>query len=111
MKVLLVDNDIQPQTLLARSFEGNKIITVPWNNLKEIRLLDFDCVVLSGSSNFPIVGNENEMSEELDLIRSSPIPILGVCYGFELIVIAFGGTLKIMPKKEQGVLEMIIVKS
>lgn len=109
MKVLIVDNDTKYPTLLAKSFDGHDVSVVPWNGLHAIEPEQFDCAILSGSSNFPVVGHEDDLSSELELIRKSDLPILGICYGFELIVVAFGGTLKKMPERERGVLELEVV--
>ncbi|MEK7063402.1 MAG: gamma-glutamyl-gamma-aminobutyrate hydrolase family protein, partial [Patescibacteria group bacterium] len=53
-----------------------------------------DLIVLSGSSGFPVaLDNSNALAAEIELIRSSTVPLIGICYGCELIAHAFGGTL------------------
>jgi len=111
MKVLIVNNSEQYPELLAECFKDAEIKIISYSDLIDIDDSLFDCAVLSGSSNFPIVGNENEMLPELQFIRSTAKPVLGICYGFELIVVAFGGTLKMMDHKAQGVLEMRMTAS
>ena len=106
MRALIVNNGTKDPTALTEAFPNAEVIS--WNKLKEVNLANFDLAVLSGSSNFPVMGNESELAKELELIRLSPIPVLGICYGFELIVVAFGGTLKMLPHKENGVLELTV---
>ena len=109
MKVLLVQNDVHSPKLLEKFFSAEEVTVIPWDGFKSIDTSLFDFAVLSGSSRAPVVGNENELRDELNFIRQSTIPILGICYGFELIVTAFGGTLKRMAEKEQGVLTVEIL--
>src|SRR3989344_719363 len=109
MHILLVDNTNTYPSLLAKSFSANEVTVVPWHEIGNVEVSNFDCAVLSGSSNFPVTGNEDEMSDELALIQTATFPILGICYGFELVVVAFGCRLKMMPKKEQGVSEMTVL--
>ncbi len=112
MRVLIVDNGTLAPALLERVFSNHEITTRAWNELDGVSLdkSNYDFAVLSGSSNFPVVSNEAYLEPEMNLIRAATIPILGICYGFELIVTAFGGTLKMLPKKEQGVAHMLALK-
>ena len=112
MKILLVRNSVSGQSLLEKAFSrGNDVTTIPWDGFKDIDTSTFDLAVLSGSSNFPVVGNENQLVQELDFIRSTDMPVLGICYGSELITTAFGGTLKILPHKERGVIHVSIERT
>lgn len=109
MKVLIVNNSSGYPTLIAESFKGAEVTVKAYDELATIHALDFDCAVLSGSSSAPVSGNEEgPLSQELEFIRHAGIPILGICFGFELIVVAFGGKLKRMSEKAQGVTEMTI---
>lgn len=106
MNVLLVQNDIDSPHLLARAFSPAHVQIVPRKELNTIHEGDFDFAVLSGSSDFPIVGNEVRLQSEIEFIKSSTLPMLGICFGFELIVAAFGGILERGENKEQGVLHI-----
>jgi GMP synthase (glutamine-hydrolysing) len=82
---------------------------VAWSDLDSVELSKYKLIVLSGSSGFPVSGHEAELAKEIDVIRFSSVPIVGICYGFELIVVAFGGKLKMLPEKESGIREVGIL--
>jgi len=50
------------------------------------------------------MGNEELFSSELALVRSVTVPVLGICFGFEVIARAYGATLLEMEVAEKGVL-------
>jgi len=106
MKVLIVNNDNEGPTELLQAFPGSGAVS--WDNLNGVGVSKFNLVVLSGVGNdhFPIVGHEMDLQKEFDLIRSHPLPILGICYGFELIIVTFGGTLVRLPAEEKGIRDL-----
>lgn len=57
---------------------------------------DISCVVVSGSERFITEGEYKK--EWVDFIRDSQIPILGICYGMQLIAFSFNA---ILEKKEK----------
>lgn len=64
-------------------------------------------IVISGSERFI---SENEYKDEwIDFVRNSGIPILGICYGMQLISYSFGA---ILEKKERikGLRKINIIK-
>lgn len=109
MRVLIINNGAHDPTLLIENFENDEITVRSYDALTDIRTSDFNCAVLSGSSMFPVAGNEaGALSREIQFIKNADIPILGICFGFELIISAFGGKLRRMSEKAQGVSEMRI---
>jgi len=109
MRGLIVDNGSKHLRLLREAFRDADVIVVHWDDLKNFQTDGFDFAVLSGSGGFPVVGNERKLADELALIRSGALPILGICYGFEMIVSAFGGSLKRLDHKQKGEQELRIV--
>ena len=97
MRILIVDNGtkslqnlflaLQGHQVTARRFEDYDVDSPPNTQTT-------DLVILSGGSQYPIVHNEVRFARETELIRESPIPILGICFGAELIAYAFGSELK-----------------
>jgi GMP synthase-like glutamine amidotransferase len=65
-----------------------------WNEFRKEDLQNYDLLILSGSHVCPIENNEGQFEQELQLVREWKKPLLGVCFGFELLVHAWGGTLK-----------------
>lgn len=54
----------------------------------ESSLEGFDGIILSGSELLLTNGKHNE--EWLELIRNTHVPTIGICFGFQLICLAFG---------------------
>lgn len=109
-KILLIDNGTTLLDKLKVLIPGDEIVH-KWNDVELSTVKNFDLIVLSGSSDFSVVGNENKLKNEIDIIRNSGKPIIGICFGCELIAHAFGGKLKKMPQKESGVTEIRTISS
>lgn len=101
MKILLVDNGSKLIRELAAALPG-ELVTVPWSGVGSTDTTDFDLIVLSGGSGFSVSGNEEKLKDEIRLIRDDRKPLIGVCFGCELIADAFGGVLERMPADHQG---------
>ncbi len=93
MRVALVNNGTKKPEKLLQLLRDHTVTVFDTSNALDITEDDFDLIVLSGSSRFPIDKNEWLLLPEIDLIKSSKLPIIGICYGCELIVRAFGGSL------------------
>lgn len=101
LNTLLIDNgSIHTKSLLR--------LLDPHTNVLQSRELDtedgtgYDLIVLSGNSIGPLYGNEKYFEKELTLIRETQKPLIGICFGAELLVHAFGGTLENMSEKHSG---------
>ncbi len=98
---LLIDNGSIRIEELKRLL-GPAVTTILPAELPQIRERDFTLIVLSGSSQFPVIGNADRYAAEIELIRSATTPIIGICLGCELIVTALGGTLRDLGEKRTG---------
>lgn len=102
MHAAIINNGSTEPTNILRLLEGNEVVVFSYADAKKANADDFDLLVLSGGSQFPIEYNKEKLRDEIALIRRSSIPTLGICYGCELIAIAFGGTLTDRGDKTQG---------
>lgn len=93
MRVLLVNNGTKEPEKLLTLLSGYDVQVVIPDDLRTVTVSNYDLVVLSGSSKFPITDNEWFLLPEIDLIKTTTTPIIGICYGCELIARAFGGSL------------------
>ncbi|MFT7557757.1 MAG: GMP synthase-like glutamine amidotransferase [Planctomycetota bacterium] len=109
MSTLLIDNETTLLSELEKSLSGEVTIK-SWSELEGVSLDDYDVVVLSGGSSFPIVGHEKDLSVEMELIRNAQIPVIGICFGAELIATAFGGTLDLMSEHHKGLVQVMVTK-
>ncbi|MCU0798170.1 MAG: gamma-glutamyl-gamma-aminobutyrate hydrolase family protein [Candidatus Thermoplasmatota archaeon] len=101
-KVLLIDNTVKEEGKknhrikrledTLRSYPV-KVVTIRYEDLPGIRTIEkgFDRMVLSGSGmNISDPMDRGKVGMEIDLVRDSPLPILGICFGFHLVLYAFG---------------------
>ena len=70
-----------------------------------------DLIVLSGSGEVPLNFSLDLYRDELELIKTTKFPILGICFGFEAIVTAYGEKLIKNDKKITGIHEINLVNS
>ena len=94
MRVAIVNNGATEPANILNLLGGNDTKVFAYSDTAQIDTDKFDLLVLSGSSQFPVVYNQDKLAGELSLILATTIPTLGICYGCELIAVAFGGTLK-----------------
>jgi GMP synthase (glutamine-hydrolysing) len=66
--------------------------------------------ILSGSSHSPFGKYSRYFAFEEKFVKESNLPILGICFGLEIIVLSFGGKLEKLEKKIKGKRKIKIVK-
>jgi GMP synthase-like glutamine amidotransferase len=98
MKILLVDNGTRYLPQLQSLLSPAKITVVPFQKLTKHDIDNYDLIILSGGHKYTVISHRLVYSKELNLIINSRKPIIGICLGFELIVTAFGGRLKLLRK-------------
>ncbi len=108
MKILLIDNGTTLLESLKNLIPGEEIIR-RYDDLNDLNYNDFDLIVLSGGSRFEIENNQDKLEKEIEIIRKSQKPIIGICYGCELIVKSFGGKLEKISFADKGIIDIKIV--
>jgi GMP synthase (glutamine-hydrolysing) len=100
--ILLVENRSRHTRAFAHRLTAyGTVARVPYWRLTPGHIAAADIIVLSGG--WPsVIHHQLFFRHELELIRTSTKPILGICLGFELIVKAFGGQLHRLPRKIHG---------
>ncbi|MDP3957526.1 MAG: gamma-glutamyl-gamma-aminobutyrate hydrolase family protein [bacterium] len=105
-KALIIDNHTKHLEQL-RSLIPFESVVLNWNNINDTDVTAYSIVILSGGSDMPPVAEYPEKYiEERALIRSSSVPIIGICLGCELIAYEFGAHLKNLGKKRQGFVQV-----
>jgi len=99
-KVLILDFGSQYTQLIARRIRESEVYCeiVPFNHIPELTP-DIKSIILSGS---PFSVNETD-APDVDLEKLiNHAPLLGVCYGAQLLAKKFGGTVEKSDKREYG---------
>lgn len=94
MRVAIVNNSDEPPKNIVSLLEGHHSVVFDYSEANQILRESFDLIILSGSSQFPIIYNREKLTGEITLIQKTLTPLIGICYGCELIAVSFGGTLK-----------------
>jgi len=104
--VLLIDNTLRkggsktPRVLrlekILRSFPSKvRTIHFPELSVKTFKDEMTDRIVLSGSDlNISKPLEREKVAAEIDIIRDTELPVLGICFGFHVILHSFGCTVK-----------------
>lgn len=100
MRVLVVDNRSK-HTKKICSLLGD-LTVVDFTQLDQVDVSGFDAIILSGGGFIPVMGNDESFGRELEMIRSTSVPLLGICLGFELICHAFNEDLVFRDNKRHG---------
>lgn len=105
MRILFVDDGSRSLSHLEQILHGHETKTIRFEEFDfgdPTRKKDVDLIILSGGGQYSVVGNEARFTKEIEFIRASPLPILGICFGSELIAYTFGATLTPLSKKVVG---------
>ena len=110
--IIIVDFGSQVTKLIARRIRDLGVFSqiIPFNNLKEksFKISEVKGLIFSGGPSS--VGNENA-PEIKNFVYKLNIPILGVCYGLQLICRDFGGQVKLSKEREFGKTKVKILKN
>ncbi|MCK5213799.1 MAG: glutamine-hydrolyzing GMP synthase [Candidatus Omnitrophica bacterium] len=106
--ILILDCGSQYTQLIARRIRENKVFSriVPYNiSPDEIKKHNSKGLILSGG---PLsVYDENAPMPNPDIFKMG-LPILGICYGMQLISHMFGGKVKKSKEREYGQAELFV---
>ncbi len=113
-KLLIVDFGSQYTHLICRRVRELKVLAeiVPWDSISETLFEKGDIrgIILSGGPRSIHEDNAPRLdSDILNYLVEHSIPILGICYGHQLLAHLFGGRVEKSEKREYGpaVLEVI----
>jgi anthranilate/para-aminobenzoate synthase component II len=112
MKFYLVDNGSLFTYELARKIvqAGNTVHVQKYSPYEELDPQDAEIIVLSGDKNSQVIDqleeNEPWYRHEFELIKTTNLPVLGVCLGHQMIAAALGGTILALPELVQEVVNI-----
>ncbi len=100
--ILIIDFGSQYTQLIARRVRESGVYSIVKSNLiskKDFKNLNPKGIILSGGPNSVTKSTKYKLPS---FVFTSGIPILGICYGMQLITDYFGGKVKPSSKKEFG---------
>lgn len=106
MRTLLIDNGSSLTKKLALLSPGQETICT-YNDLPD-DASDYDLIILSGTSKFPLLDNLPLLTDEINLIRTFQKPIIGVCFGHELLGYVHGASITPLPQRHVGLTEITV---
>lgn len=109
MKALIVDNNTKHIDALKNLLKDFETDVRDYSNIGKTE--EYDLIVLSGGySRAPVIQQPQENLEETQLIIDSTVPVLGICYGAQLIANTFGGKIIHLPEKRIGIIEVSVIE-
>jgi anthranilate/para-aminobenzoate synthase component II len=110
MKILVIDNQTKHLEHLEAALAGHELVVRDFFRLGPADADGCDAVILSGSAGVPVVYNLSALKSEMALVEGCGLPVLGVCYGFEVIAYMYGSKIKFVDNKIHGYVEINTTK-
>lgn len=104
MKTLLIDNNTKHLEKLKKLIPNHEV-TVTWKNIPS-NVSDFDLIILSGSRDSSVVWNHEDFKDEIYIIKNTDKPLIGICFGCELIAYSFNCPLNELKEMHTGIREI-----
>lgn len=111
MRIALIDNGSKLREQLETLLSSHDVTELSYPEAGRVLQESFDAIVLSGSSLpqiVPVIASPDDVRDEIRLIQETTVPLLGICYGAELIAFSFGGTLTELHEPVRGMREVRI---
>jgi GMP synthase-like glutamine amidotransferase len=108
MKITIIDNGsrfLSDLINFAKDGDSNQIELLKPDKI-DPKNITSDLLILSGGHKYPVSLNPEQYESEINLIKTTGVPILGVCLGFEIIAYTFDCELERMHNKETTVLDL-----
>jgi GMP synthase (glutamine-hydrolysing) len=109
MKILIIDNNSKHIEKIKELCKDNIVEVLKYSDDLVGMDRNYDLVILSGGTGLPINKKEKELMGEINLIKNSTKPIIGICLGFELICHAFDCKMIREEEREKGIVEINIL--
>jgi anthranilate/para-aminobenzoate synthase component II len=108
MKILLINNNTVHLNALTASLAGHEVEIQNYQPGIQFHDAGKDLVILSGGGGEgleitdKISPHKLLYDDEMNFVRQTDKPVLGICMGFEVIVRAYGGKILYQPKIIEG---------
>jgi len=111
MKILIVDNLTLNSEYLKSLLKDHQVDVQIYQQIQTDALNEYDLFILTGTNYMGTVIQEwDNLILERELILNTNKPVIGICYGFELIGKVFGSELEFYDKKVTGDYKIKFIK-
>lgn len=102
MHLLLIDYHTKDLDSLLAQCAKYQVDVVTAGDIATTDWREFDGVVLSGAYEPDMAVEADNFANEIELIQDGTVPVLGICFGFELMCYAFGSDLSQLGGQAEG---------
>lgn len=108
MKILVINNHTAHLQSILNSLNGHEVEIQNYQPGLEFHDKGKDLVILSGGGGEGLEitdrAGKNQLlyQDEMNFVRETKVPVLGICMGFEVIVNSFGGKIFYQPNLVHG---------
>jgi len=102
LNLLLVNNGSDSLSDYYDMLSGHTVNTVLPNELRGLILDNYDLIVLSDGFSINVKDND----QEIQLVKHAKIPLIGICYGFQLLCYVYGSDLLELDQRRDGVVKI-----
>jgi GMP synthase-like glutamine amidotransferase len=107
MRLLLIDNETKHLDALKLLCANHAVDVVKAGDISATDWQEYDGVILSGSYQQAVIVEADSYANEIEIIQSGTVPVLGICFGFELICYAFGAELIQLGDRATGAAKIV----
>ncbi len=109
MRTLLIDNSTRLLDELV-ALIGGEVIVKSIDSVLLDDSIDVDLIVLSGASHLsPVIKNDQRLSIENQIIKNAHIPIIGICYGCQVIAHTYGAEIVKVQNGEEKLVKISVI--
>lgn len=106
MKILVIDNNSLELGNLKNCLDGYDYKLIGFDKLNTKATEGYDRLILSGGHAFNVWRSDKSYKKEMNIIKSSKKPVLGICLGFQLICRTYGDVMHNLVKYEKGMIKV-----
>lgn len=109
-RILLIDNDCATLCALLQLLSAYDVTVLSWGDCHRVlhsteAASEYSLVVLSPGRPISVAKNH----DELDFVSHTCLPVIGLCYGFQILAHAFGGRMEPLIERRLGLLDVSFV--